>query len=41
MNVTFYKGFKYDGSRAEGFTGYMNASATEPPKEMALPGKKP
>jgi len=40
MNVTFYKGFKYDGSRAEGFTGYMNASATEPPKEMAPAGEK-
>ena len=40
LNVAFYKGYKYDGSRAEGFKGYMNTSATEPPKEMAPAGEK-
>ncbi|MEO2202831.1 S-layer homology domain-containing protein [Paenibacillus pabuli] len=40
MDVTFYKGYKYDGSRAEGFTGYLNTSVTEPPKEMTPPGEK-
>ncbi|MDR9854791.1 S-layer homology domain-containing protein [Paenibacillus sp. VCA1] len=40
LNVTFYKGYKYDGSRAEGFSGYMNTSVTEPPKEMAPAGEQ-
>ncbi|OAB46176.1 S-layer homology domain-containing protein [Paenibacillus glacialis] len=40
MDVLFYKGFKYDGNRAEGFTGYTNASVTEPPKEMVPAGEK-
>ncbi|MGF9696832.1 S-layer homology domain-containing protein [Paenibacillus sp. MABNR03] len=40
MDVTFYRGYKYDGSRAEGFTGYMNTSVTEPPKEMTPSGEK-
>ncbi|HEY2494523.1 MAG TPA: S-layer homology domain-containing protein [Paenibacillus sp.] len=40
MNVLFYKGFKYDGNRAEGFTGYTNASVTEPPKEMVPAGEQ-
>ncbi|WP_186320077.1 S-layer homology domain-containing protein [Paenibacillus sp. Y412MC10] len=39
MNVLFYKGYKYDGSRTEDFTGYLNASVTEPPKEMAPTGE--
>ncbi len=40
LDVLFYKGFKYDGNRAEGFTGYINASVTEPPKEMVPSGEK-
>ncbi|OAB39316.1 hypothetical protein PMSD_05185 [Paenibacillus macquariensis subsp. defensor] len=40
MDVLFYKGFKYDGNRAEGFTGYTNASVTEPPKEMVPAGEQ-
>lgn len=40
MNVSFYKGFKYDGNRTEGFTGYKNASVTEPPKEMVPAGEQ-
>ncbi|GIP27140.1 hypothetical protein J23TS9_22700 [Paenibacillus sp. J23TS9] len=40
MKVTFYKGYKYDGNRAEGFTGYTNTSVTEPPKEMTPAGEK-
>ncbi|KAF9117314.1 hypothetical protein BGX30_005602, partial [Mortierella sp. GBA39] len=35
----FDKGYKYDGSRTEDFTGYLNASVTEPPKEMAPAGE--
>ncbi|WP_438347453.1 S-layer homology domain-containing protein [Paenibacillus sp. FA6] len=40
LDVLFYKGFKYDGNRAEGFTGYTNASVTEPPKEMIPAGEQ-
>ncbi|MDT8974902.1 S-layer homology domain-containing protein [Paenibacillus sp. chi10] len=41
MNVTFYRGFQYDGNRtAEGFTGFMNASDTEPPKVMIPEGEQ-
>ncbi|MWV43273.1 metallophosphoesterase [Paenibacillus sp. HJL G12] len=40
MKVTFYKGYKYDGNRAEDFTGYTNTSVTEPPKEMAPSGEQ-
>ncbi|MCJ8010909.1 S-layer homology domain-containing protein [Paenibacillus sp. KQZ6P-2] len=40
MKVTFYKGYKYDGNRAEGFKGYTNTSPTEPPKEMDPAGEK-
>lgn len=40
MDVFFYRGFKYDGNRAEGFTGYKNASDTEPPKMMVPQGEQ-
>lgn len=40
MDVTFYKGYKYDASRPEGFTGYLNTSVTEPPREMVPSGEK-
>ncbi|WP_018758550.1 S-layer homology domain-containing protein [Paenibacillus terrigena] len=40
MDVTFYRGFQYDGNRKEGFTGFKNASDTEPPKEMIPQGEK-
>ncbi|MGG4129185.1 S-layer homology domain-containing protein [Paenibacillus illinoisensis] len=40
MNVTFYKGYKYDATRAEGFAGYLNTSVTEPPREMVPSGEK-
>ncbi|MFD1177418.1 S-layer homology domain-containing protein [Paenibacillus puldeungensis] len=39
MNVSFYRGFKYDGNRAQGFTGYKNSADTEPPKEMIPSGE--
>lgn len=39
MNASFYHGFKYDGNRAQGFTGYKNAADTEPPKEMIPQGE--
>ncbi|WP_433945297.1 S-layer homology domain-containing protein [Paenibacillus sp. SN-8-1] len=40
LKVSFYKGFKYDGNRTEGFTGYKNASVTEPPKEKVPGGEQ-
>jgi len=40
MDVFFYRGFKYDGNRSEGFTGYKNASDTEPPKLMVPQGEQ-
>ena len=39
LAVTFLKGFKYDGSRAAGFKGYLHASDTEPPKVMIPSGE--
>ncbi|MBY0013433.1 S-layer homology domain-containing protein [Paenibacillus typhae] len=40
MDVTYYKGFKYDGEHAEqGFSGYKNASDTEPPKQKEPAGE--
>ncbi|USB33169.1 S-layer homology domain-containing protein [Paenibacillus sp. YPG26] len=39
LKISFYKGFKYDGSRAEGFAGYKNASVTEPPREKVPAGE--
>lgn len=41
MDVTFYKGFKYDGNHPEqGFTGFKNASDTEPPKQSIPAGEQ-
>jgi hypothetical protein len=41
MNVTFYRGFKYDGNYPEhGFTGFKNASDTEPPKQSVPAGEQ-
>ncbi|MGE7614202.1 MULTISPECIES: S-layer homology domain-containing protein [unclassified Paenibacillus] len=41
MDVTFYRGFKYDGNHPEqGFTGFKNASDTEPPKQSVPAGEK-
>ncbi|WP_052759806.1 S-layer homology domain-containing protein [Paenibacillus sp. DMB20] len=41
MDVTFYRGFQYDGKRAEGFAGFKNVSETEPPKAMIPQGEQP
>jgi len=41
MDVTFYKGFKYDGNHPEqGFKGFLNASDTEPPKQEVPAGEQ-
>lgn len=40
LTVSFYKGFKYDGKHTQGFTGYKNASDTEPPKVMIPQGEE-
>ena len=40
MNVTYYRGFQYDGNRTEGFTGFKNASDTEPPQVMIPQGEQ-
>ncbi|WP_313636516.1 S-layer homology domain-containing protein [Paenibacillus sp.] len=41
MGVTFYRGFKYDGNHPEqGFTGFKNASDTEPPKQSVPAGEQ-
>lgn len=41
LNVTFYQGFKYDASHPEqGFTGFKNASDTEPPKQPVPAGEQ-
>lgn len=41
MDVTFYRGFKYDGNHPEqGFTGFKNASDTEPPKQSVPAGEQ-
>ncbi|OMD44138.1 S-layer homology domain-containing protein [Paenibacillus odorifer] len=41
MDVTFYRGFKYDGNHPEqGFTGFKNASDTEPPKQSVPAGEE-
>ncbi|MNO21515.1 Endo-1,4-beta-xylanase A precursor [compost metagenome] len=40
MTVSFYKGFKYDGKHTQGFTGFKNASDTEPPKVMIPQGEE-
>lgn len=41
MNVTFYRGFKYDGNHPEhGFNGFKNASDTEPPKQSVPAGEQ-
>lgn len=41
MKVTFFRGFKYDGNHPEqGFTGFKNASDTEPPKQSVPAGEQ-
>ncbi|MEK5489680.1 S-layer homology domain-containing protein [Paenibacillus sp. FSL R7-0297] len=41
LDVSFYQGFKYDGSHPEqGFTGFKNASDTEPPKQPVPAGEQ-
>ncbi|WP_314588238.1 S-layer homology domain-containing protein [Paenibacillus terrigena] len=40
MDVSFYRGFQYDGNRAEGFKGFQNVSDTEPPKVMIPQGEQ-
>jgi len=40
MNVTYYRGFQYDGNRTEGFTGFKYASDTEPPQVMIPQGEE-
>lgn len=40
MNVSFFKGYKYDSHRADRFTGYLNTAETEPPKQMIPAGEK-
>lgn len=40
MDVSFFRGFQYNGNGAEGFTGFKNASDTEPPKEMIPSGEQ-
>jgi hypothetical protein len=40
MNVTFFRGFKYDANHPEqGFAGFINASDTEPPKQSVPAGE--
>lgn len=40
MDVSFYRGFKYDGANKNGFTGFRNAADVEPPKEIAPAGEQ-
>ncbi|GLX65752.1 S-layer homology domain-containing protein [Paenibacillus glycanilyticus] len=40
MDVTFYRGYKYDGANQDGFQGFRNAADVEPPKEIAPAGEK-
>ncbi|OCT16847.1 hypothetical protein A8709_00575 [Paenibacillus pectinilyticus] len=39
MNVSFYGGFKYDAGTQGQFTGYLNASDTEPPEQEKPAGE--
>ncbi|MGO4107875.1 S-layer homology domain-containing protein [Paenibacillus sp. YAF4_2] len=40
MDVSFYRGFKYDGANKDGFMGFRNAADVEPPKEAAPAGEQ-
>lgn len=40
LDVSFYRGYKYDGANKEGFLGFRNAADVEPPKEIAPAGEK-
>ncbi len=41
INVTFFRGFKYDANHPEqGFAGFINASDTEPPKQSVPAGEQ-
>ncbi|CAM3298279.1 S-layer-like y domain-containing protein [Paenibacillus lupini] len=40
MDVSFFRGFKYDGANKEGLLGFRNAADVEPPKEVAPAGEK-
>lgn len=40
MDVSFYRGFKYDGANKDGFQGFRNAADVEPPKEIAPAGEQ-
>ncbi|MBM7565959.1 S-layer homology domain-containing protein [Paenibacillus sacheonensis] len=40
MDVSFYRGFKYDAANKDGFEGFRNAADVEPPKEIAPAGEK-
>ncbi|MCM3631522.1 S-layer homology domain-containing protein [Paenibacillus glycanilyticus] len=40
MDVSFYRGFKYDGANKEGLLGFRNAADVEPPKEIAPAGEQ-
>ncbi|MEF2244795.1 S-layer homology domain-containing protein [Paenibacillus sp. IITD108] len=41
LDVSFYKGFKYDSKHRTGFKGFKHASDTEPPKVMVPSGEEP
>ncbi|MBS5911805.1 MAG: S-layer homology domain-containing protein [Paenibacillus macerans] len=40
MNVSFYRGYLYDGAHQDRFTGFQNTADTEPPGELAPAGEK-
>ncbi|MGG3282143.1 S-layer homology domain-containing protein [Paenibacillus solani] len=40
LDVSFYKGYKYDGKHRNGFEGFKHASDTEPPKVMIPNGEQ-
>lgn len=41
LDVTYYQGYKYDGNHPEqGFSGFKNASDTEPPKQPVPAGEQ-
>lgn len=40
MNVSFYRGFLYDGTSKHGFDGFQNTADTEPPRVLAPAGEK-
>jgi len=41
MSATFYRGFRYDSNRKDGFRGFAGASDTEPPKQLQPGGEQP